>query len=77
MTHAPQRDIAMRKKLALVLLEPACSSWQSDFEHSAAPPWGVAPWVHPWSAVWTFTQAWMRLFWSLAPGFNGPLNREE
>lgn len=72
MTDAPPPDIAMRKRLALVLLEPACVSWQSGFEQSDALPWTPAPWAPPWSVLMAFTQAWMRLFWSFTPGWNWP-----
>lgn len=77
MTNAPPRDIAERKRLALVLLEPVCSSWRSDIEQTDAPPWAPVPWAPPWSALMAFTQAWMRLFWSFTPGWNGLSSRDE
>lgn len=77
MTPAEPATVVMRKKLALVLLEPACSSWQSDFPQTNALPWPVASWANPWSTLLMFTDAWMRLAWGLAPWFRVPSSRDE
>ncbi|WP_157269512.1 hypothetical protein [Azohydromonas aeria] len=66
----------MRKRLALVLLAPECSSWQSgatDTADAALPAWPGMPSVFaPWTGVHAFAEAWLGLLtawmtWMLPP----------
>lgn len=63
----------MRKRLALVLLAPECSSWQSGATGAASAPWpGMPPVFAPWAAAQAFTQAWLDMLmellaWMLPP----------
>lgn len=65
----------MHKKLALVLLEPDCSSWQSDSPPVNTPAWPALTHTTPWSASMAVANAWMQLFLSMMSWLTYPSNK--